>query len=169
MANIDLIRGDDTDIGVIITDDTAPIAPERINRVDLHAKAQGKIALRLSSTDGSIELGDGELVLHFDRHMTAGRHGNRRRMTYKPSSMTRSRPSCVARLHSLTTSRRWHLIKPKQRLTAHITKPPVITAQVQTADVLTVKVMLPAQTDSRIAYQSIDFTTLLKLTTGIIT
>lgn len=72
MANIELIRGDDTDIGVIITDDTAPIAPERISRVDLHAKAQGKIALRLSSTDGSIELGDGELVLHFDRYMTAG-------------------------------------------------------------------------------------------------
>lgn len=72
MANIDLIRGDDTDIAVIITDDSTPLTLDRISRVDLHAKAQGKIALRLSSTDGSIEMADGELVLHFDRHLTAG-------------------------------------------------------------------------------------------------
>lgn len=72
MANIDLIRGDDSDIIVTLIVGDTPLDIERISRADLHAKAQGKIVLRLSSTDGSIEMTDSELVLHFDRQTTTG-------------------------------------------------------------------------------------------------
>ena len=65
-----LIRGDDTDITVTLLQDDAPFDLSQIARIDLHAKAQGRIVIKLSTTDNSIEIVGGEIVLHFDRELT---------------------------------------------------------------------------------------------------
>lgn len=67
-----LIRGDDTDITVTLLQDDAPFDLSQIARIDLHAKAQGRTVIKLSTTDNSIEIVGGEIVLHFDRELTHG-------------------------------------------------------------------------------------------------
>ena len=67
-----IIRGDDTDITVTLLQDNAPFDLTQIARIDLHAKTQSRIVIQLSTTDNSIEIVDGEIVLHFDRARTRG-------------------------------------------------------------------------------------------------
>lgn len=74
MSTIHLIRGDDTDIIVTLLLDDAPFDLSQIARLDLHAKAQGKIVIDLSTANGGIEIVGSEIVLHFDRALTVGKH-----------------------------------------------------------------------------------------------
>ena len=67
-----LIRGDDTDITVTLLQDDAPFDLSQIARIDLHAKDRSRIVIQLSTTDNSIEIVGGEIVLHFDRALTCG-------------------------------------------------------------------------------------------------
>lgn len=71
MSTIRLIRGDDTDVMIRLQQDNAPYDLSQITRIDLHAKANGKPVIVLSTTDGSIEIAE-QIVLHIDRAMTLG-------------------------------------------------------------------------------------------------
>lgn len=72
MSTIRLIRGDDTDVMVSLLQDDALFDLSQVSRIDLHAKAQGRVMINLSTTSNSIEIVDNEIVLHFDRATTLG-------------------------------------------------------------------------------------------------
>lgn len=60
------------DVAITLTQGGEPFDLSAVSRIDLHAKAQGKIVLKLSSVDGSIEVVQGKIILHISHALTAG-------------------------------------------------------------------------------------------------
>ncbi|MGX2968816.1 hypothetical protein ACWIVU_00585 [Ursidibacter arcticus] len=77
MSKIKLKRGDDEEyqVNVVQSDsgEESPFDLSQVERVDLHAKVNGKLVLSLSTTDGSIEFinrTSGVLLLNFSHQLT---------------------------------------------------------------------------------------------------
>lgn len=69
--NLKIIRADDTAIRLKLTQNNEPYSLDGVERVDLHAKAKGKLVLQLSSTDDTILVQGNEIVLNFTHAKTA--------------------------------------------------------------------------------------------------